>query len=123
MRIQLSLDPALLKAPVAGPSNLPIAQIGGELVLIELQGELSGEGDKSDGVVGVLALDRSVRYNSLQETSVLADKISLHLRIDLHFILASITCYMERSPLYRGPTRSSVELSLMGPPKPVWRKG
>jgi hypothetical protein len=31
-------------------------------VLVELQGELSWEGDRAGGVVGVLGLDRPVSY-------------------------------------------------------------
>ena len=63
MRIHLSLDAAHLHPPrsIAGPSSSPIVQIGGDLVLIELQGELSWEGDKADGVVGVLGLERPDR--------------------------------------------------------------
>lgn len=62
MRIHLELKPELFAQPqpVAGPSSSPLMQIGGDLVLIELQGELSWEGDKSDAVVGVLGLDRPV---------------------------------------------------------------
>ena len=61
MRIHLPLDPEHFNAePKAGPSSSPIAQLGGDLVLIELQGEVSWEGDKADGVIGVLGLDRPV---------------------------------------------------------------
>lgn len=65
MRIHLSLDPSHLAQPVAGPSSGPLVNIGGDLVLIELQGELDHEGDKADGVVGILGLDRPVRHRSL----------------------------------------------------------
>ena len=66
MRINLTLEPSLFSdtaKPVAGPSSSssPLAQLGGEIVLIELQGELGWEGDKSNGVVGVIGLDRPVR--------------------------------------------------------------
>lgn len=62
MRIHLSLKPELFAQPqpVAGPSNSPLVQIGGDLVLIELQGELSWVGDKTGAVVGVLGFDRPV---------------------------------------------------------------
>ena len=60
MRIHLSLDPKHLVQPVAGPSSGPLVNIGGDLVLVELQGELNHEGEKADGVVGILGLDRPV---------------------------------------------------------------
>lgn len=61
MRIHLSLEPSHFAAqPVVGPSSSPLAQLGGELVIIELQGELGWEGSKEGGVVGVLGLDRPV---------------------------------------------------------------
>lgn len=61
MRIHLSLEPSHFAAQVvAGPSSGPLAQLGGELVIIELQGELGWEGDKEGGVVGVIGLDRPV---------------------------------------------------------------
>lgn len=62
MRIHLPLHPHHFAAqPKAGPSAPPLVQLGGDLVLIELQGELSWDGDQTDGVVGVLGLDRPVR--------------------------------------------------------------
>ena len=61
MRIHLTLEPSLFaKSTSAGPSSSPLAQLGGEIVLIELQGELNWEGEKAGGVVGVLGLDRPV---------------------------------------------------------------
>lgn len=60
MRIHLSLDPKHLVQPVAGPSSGPLVNVGGDLVLIELQGELSHDGDNANGVVGILGLDRPV---------------------------------------------------------------
>lgn len=61
MRIHLNLEPSLFgPQAVAGPSSGPLAQLGGEVVLIELQGELGWEGDKDGGVVGVIGLDRPV---------------------------------------------------------------
>lgn len=60
MRIHLSLDPKHLVQGVAGPSSGPLVNIGGDLVLVELQGELNHEGDKEGGVVGILGLDRPV---------------------------------------------------------------
>jgi len=44
-----------------------LAVIGGDLVVIELQGELEWEGDKADGVVGVLGLDRPVSSTLAKE--------------------------------------------------------
>lgn len=66
MRIHLSLDPAHFIQPVAGPSKPPLIQLGSEIILIELQGELNWEGDKDDGVVGVLGFERpvSLSYSS-----------------------------------------------------------
>jgi len=60
MRIHLSLDPKHLVQGVAGPFAGPLVNIGGDLVLVELQGELNHEGDKEGGVVGILGLDRPV---------------------------------------------------------------
>ncbi|KAL7422367.1 hypothetical protein Q5752_003013 [Cryptotrichosporon argae] len=63
MRIHLPLDPALL-APSneAGPSHPalppPLVQLGGDIVLVELQGQLECEGDQAGGVVGILGFDR-----------------------------------------------------------------
>ena len=70
MRIHLTLEPSLLaKSAPAGPSSSPMAQLGGEIVLIELQGELNWEGEKAGGVVGVLGLDRPVSpRHSLRHT-------------------------------------------------------
>ncbi|BEJ10730.1 hypothetical protein CspHIS471_0101520 [Cutaneotrichosporon sp. HIS471] len=56
MRIHLPLHPHHF-AQAGGP----LAEIGGELVVIELQGELSWEGEQAGGVVGVLGLDRPDR--------------------------------------------------------------
>lgn len=64
MRIHLPLFPHHFAAPqdaAAGASSGPLARIGGELVLIELQGELQWDGDRANGVVGVLGFDRPVR--------------------------------------------------------------
>ena len=64
MRIHLTLEPSLFDKPAAnGSTSSPLAQLGGEIVLIELQGELNWEGDKAGGVVGVLGLDRPVSYH------------------------------------------------------------
>jgi hypothetical protein len=61
MRIHLPLEPHhFVPQPTAGPSSSPLVSIGGDLVLIELQGELSWEGDKHNGLVGVLGFDRPV---------------------------------------------------------------
>jgi len=67
MRIHLSLDPKYLVQGAAGPSSGPLVNIGGDLVLIELQGELNHEGDKDGGVVGILGLDRPVSYPVLDQ--------------------------------------------------------
>ncbi|WVR09446.1 hypothetical protein IAU60_006513 [Kwoniella sp. DSM 27419] len=60
MRIHLPLHPAQFAPDDAGASSThsPIIQLGGEIVLVELQGELSYEGDKENGVIGVIGLDR-----------------------------------------------------------------
>lgn len=61
MRIHLPLHPHhFQKNAIAGPSSSPLIHLGGELVIMELQGELGWEGDNSNGVVGVLGLDRPV---------------------------------------------------------------
>lgn len=59
MRIHLSLEPSLFGPSIS--SGSPLAQLGDEVVLIELQGELGWEGGKEGGVVGVLGFDRPVR--------------------------------------------------------------
>lgn len=62
MRIHLTLHPSAFPPnATAGPSSGPLAQLGGEVVLVELQGELGWEGEKAGGVVGVIGLDRPVR--------------------------------------------------------------
>ncbi|WWD02195.1 hypothetical protein V865_000233 [Kwoniella europaea PYCC6329] len=62
MRIHLPLHASQFDPPASSPSSSssssPLIQLGGDLVLVELQGELSYEGDKSDGVIGVIGLDR-----------------------------------------------------------------
>lgn len=71
MRIHLPLEPSFFSSQaVAGPSSGPLVQLGGDLVLIELQGELGWEGDKANGVVGVLGLDRPVSYIATSASSV-----------------------------------------------------
>lgn len=60
MRIHLPLHPQHFVTADAGPSAPPLARIGGELVVVELQGELAWEGNKEGGVIGVLGLDRPV---------------------------------------------------------------
>jgi hypothetical protein len=60
MRIHLPLHPAHFGKDAAAGGSGPFARIGGELVVIELQGELTWEGDNANGVVGVLGLDRPV---------------------------------------------------------------
>jgi hypothetical protein len=64
MRIHLPLHPHhFTPQSTAGP----LARIGGDLVVIELQGHLEWEGDKADGVVGVLGLDRPVSVSGAEE--------------------------------------------------------
>lgn len=58
MRINLPLHPHHFAKPPTGGG--PLAEIGGELVVIELQGELGWEGERANGVVGVLGLERPV---------------------------------------------------------------
>lgn len=57
MKIHLPLGPEHFSKTSSGP----LVSIGGDLVLLELQGELHWEGDNADGVVGLLGLDRPVR--------------------------------------------------------------
>lgn len=56
MRIHLSLEPKHFQSTPSGP----LAKIGGDLVLIELQGRIEVEGDTANSVIGVLGLDRPV---------------------------------------------------------------
>ncbi|ORY35730.1 hypothetical protein BCR39DRAFT_511764 [Naematelia encephala] len=62
MRIHLSLDPNHFNPSgqsSSSSSSSPLIKLGGDLVILELQGELSYEGDdRSGGVVGVIGLDR-----------------------------------------------------------------
>ncbi|KAK8854624.1 hypothetical protein IAR55_003363 [Kwoniella newhampshirensis] len=65
MRIHLPLHPHHFAQPSAGTSSSssppPLVQLGGDLVIVELQGSLTYEGDKSNGVLGVIGLDRPER--------------------------------------------------------------
>ncbi|WVO14481.1 hypothetical protein L204_102116 [Cryptococcus depauperatus] len=58
MRIHLPLYPHQFQKNPSNSSSPPLIQLGGDIVLVELQGELTWEGDKSEGVVGVIGLDR-----------------------------------------------------------------
>ncbi|WOO83213.1 uncharacterized protein LOC62_05G006736 [Vanrija pseudolonga] len=58
MRIHLPLHPHHFAPAPAGAAGGPLARIGGELVVVELQGELAWEGERAGGVVGVLGFDR-----------------------------------------------------------------
>ncbi|WWC90547.1 uncharacterized protein L201_005483 [Kwoniella dendrophila CBS 6074] len=58
MRIHLQIHPSQFESQASSSSLSPLIQLGGDLVLVELQGELSYEGEKSDGVVGLIGLDR-----------------------------------------------------------------
>ncbi len=61
MRIHIPFPASLLKDGAASsPVDPPIVKIGGDLVLLELQGELDCEGDRSGQVIGVLGLERLV---------------------------------------------------------------
>lgn len=74
MRIHLPLDPHhFARQSVAGPSSSPLVQLGGELVILELQGELSWEGDKAGGVVGVLGLERPVSQLPAETSSPICE--------------------------------------------------
>jgi len=65
MRIHISFPASLLKdGPAASNIDPPMAKIGGDLVLLELQGELDCEGDASGQVIGVLGLERMVSQRS-----------------------------------------------------------
>ncbi|OCF38434.1 hypothetical protein I317_07784, partial [Kwoniella heveanensis CBS 569] len=101
MRIHLPLHASQFASPAvassSSSSNSPLITLGGDLVLIELQGELSYEGDElADGVIGVIGLDRPRAHDSIpsrvialkssiryERTSELAqagsDKPTLHL--------------------------------------------
>ncbi|OXG14725.1 chromosome transmission fidelity protein 8 [Cryptococcus neoformans Tu401-1] len=57
MRIHLPLDPIHFNVTPTSASSPPLVQLGGNLVLVELQGELAWEGEKSNGVIGVIGLD------------------------------------------------------------------
>lgn len=109
MRIHLPLDPHhFLPQPTAGPSSSPLVSIGGNLVLIELQGELSWEGDKHNGVVGVLGFDRPVSYLRLQSATFLSLKADAALwlcRTSPLFTSDSITFFMARYQPCKSPTR------------------
>jgi hypothetical protein len=62
MRIHLPLPASLFNASAKPKSDAPpIVQLGGELVLMELQGEIQVEGERAGGVVGVLGFERPVR--------------------------------------------------------------
>lgn len=60
MRIHLPLEPKHFTSNPTGP----LAKIGGDLVLIELQGKIEVEGDTANSVIGVLGLDRPVSVSS-----------------------------------------------------------
>lgn len=106
MRIHLSLDPSHLAQPVAGPSSGPLVNIGGDLVLIELQGELSNEGEKAGGVVGILGLDRPV--SNLPQTRIGATKLT-DRRTSRPYISVNIIYYMAKWLLWQNPTQLSGE--------------
>lgn len=63
MRIYIPLSPSLLTDDPAKRCADPLmVKIGGDLVLIELQGELACEGDGAGQVIGILGLARLVRW-------------------------------------------------------------
>ena len=85
MRIHLPLNPAHFRTSEAGPSSGPLVNIGGDLVLIELQGMLSWEGEKSNGVIGMLGLSRPVSPPSirLQDTEDRKDSALIGAEYDV----------------------------------------
>lgn len=61
MRIHLPLPASFFDASSKTKKDAPpIVQLGGELVLMELQGEIQVEGERAGGVVGVLGFERPV---------------------------------------------------------------
>jgi len=62
MRIQIEIDPSVIKRPLPPASAPPLIQIGGEMVIMELQGDLTFEGEPGGKVIGLLGLERMVRH-------------------------------------------------------------
>lgn len=58
MRIQIEIPPSLIKRPAPPASAPPLVQIGGEMVIMELQGDLTFEGEPGGKVIGLLGLER-----------------------------------------------------------------
>lgn len=71
MRIHLPLEPKHFTSNPTGP----LAKIGGDLVLIELQGKIEVEGNTANSVIGVLGLDRPV--SGLPRPSVPPGRVDL----------------------------------------------
>lgn len=64
MRIQIEIDPSIIKRPLPPTSAPPLVQIGGEMVIMELQGDLTFEGEPGGKVIGLLGLERMVSIYS-----------------------------------------------------------
>lgn len=106
MRIHLPLHPHHFVKPVAGAAGSsagPLAEVGGELVVIELQGELTWEGEHANGVVGVLGLDRPV---SVVGEAQAIRRVRLHIHITLH-PPPILVCYRPPLPLMLDNFRSA----------------
>lgn len=66
MRISLTIPTSTIHAPAHAKTDPPLVQLAGtgELVVIELQGELNYEGDPRGKVVGLLGFERMVSSSS-----------------------------------------------------------
>jgi chromosome transmission fidelity protein 8 len=84
MRIQIEIPPSLIKRPAPPASAPPLVQIGGEMVIMELQGDLTFEGEPGGKVIGLLGLERMVSRGADCKSSSRAVKLIeglLHERI------------------------------------------
>lgn len=57
MRIQINLPKSLVQAAPPASTDPPLVQIGGDLVVIEVQGEMTFEGEPGNKVIGLLDLE------------------------------------------------------------------
>jgi hypothetical protein len=64
MRITIEIPTSIIKKPGPSPSDPPLIQIGGDLVIMELQGDLTFEGNPQGKVIGLLGLERMVSKTS-----------------------------------------------------------